>query len=249
MAETGRQKRITGRVMHEFKHGELKSGRGGKGGKVKSRRQAIAIALNEAGDSQYESARRNRRNLRRTERKESEGRTGQQAREGKSRLGAAGQRESTRAMGGKNAEKPTARGRKAGQYTRASRRRPHPRGALCPRSTPRHRRAVEDDQAPAEKRAQPSLRSEHRRWLLHRKTRTRRSRRSHRICRRPMSRPAFRSRDRIPCRHRTSLCRFRRAHRRKCRKSNRTLGKPAELSAQDARDRDRGFRLIPMQER
>jgi len=42
-SETPRQKRITGRVMHEFKHGELKSGRNGKGGKVKSRRQAIAI--------------------------------------------------------------------------------------------------------------------------------------------------------------------------------------------------------------
>jgi hypothetical protein len=26
MAESARQKRITGRVMHEFKHGELKSG-------------------------------------------------------------------------------------------------------------------------------------------------------------------------------------------------------------------------------
>jgi hypothetical protein len=34
-------------VMHEFKHGELKSGKGGKGGTVKSRKQAIAIGLNE----------------------------------------------------------------------------------------------------------------------------------------------------------------------------------------------------------
>jgi hypothetical protein len=34
--------------MHEFKHGELKSGPGGKGGKVKSRKQAIAIGLSEA---------------------------------------------------------------------------------------------------------------------------------------------------------------------------------------------------------
>jgi hypothetical protein len=120
MAETARQKRITGRVMHEFKHGELKSGRGGKGGKVKSRRQAIAIALEEAGASKNESARRNRRNLRRTARKESTGRTGQQEREGKSHLGASGQRESTRAMGGKNAAKRTARGRKAAN-TRAHR--------------------------------------------------------------------------------------------------------------------------------
>ena len=46
---TARQKRIIGRVMHEFAHGEPKSGRGGKGGPVKSRRQAIAIALEEAG--------------------------------------------------------------------------------------------------------------------------------------------------------------------------------------------------------
>jgi hypothetical protein len=39
------------KVMHEYKHGELKSGRGGKGGKVKSRKQAVAIALNEARKS------------------------------------------------------------------------------------------------------------------------------------------------------------------------------------------------------
>ena len=112
MAPTSRQKRVTGRVMHEFKHGELKSGRGGKGGKVKSRRQAVAIALEEAGASKYQSGRRNRRNLRRTESKESRGRTAQQEREGKSHVGAARERESTRAMGGRNARKPTARGRR-----------------------------------------------------------------------------------------------------------------------------------------
>ena len=61
MAKSARQKRITGRVMHEFKHGELKSGPGGKGGPVKSRRQAIAIALEEAGASKYESDRRRAR--------------------------------------------------------------------------------------------------------------------------------------------------------------------------------------------
>jgi hypothetical protein len=59
--------------MHDFKHGELKSGPSGKGGPVKSRRQTIAIALEEAGASKYESDRRNLRNLRRTERKEAEG--------------------------------------------------------------------------------------------------------------------------------------------------------------------------------
>lgn len=36
------------KVMHEFKEGELKSGKDGKGGKVKSRKQAIAIGLSEA---------------------------------------------------------------------------------------------------------------------------------------------------------------------------------------------------------
>jgi len=36
------------RAMHERKHGTLKSGPGGKGGKVKSRKQAIAIGLSEA---------------------------------------------------------------------------------------------------------------------------------------------------------------------------------------------------------
>ena len=33
------------KVMHEYKHGELKSGNGGK---VKSRKQAVAIGLSEA---------------------------------------------------------------------------------------------------------------------------------------------------------------------------------------------------------
>src|SRR4029077_6194118 len=97
-----RQRKTWGRVMHEFKHGELKSGPGGKGGPVKSRRQAIAIALEEAGASKYESERRNRRNLLRTERKEARGRTGQQEREGASRIGASGKRESTRSIGGQN---------------------------------------------------------------------------------------------------------------------------------------------------
>ena len=39
------------KVMHEFKHGELKSGKGGKGGVVKSREQAIAIGISEARDA------------------------------------------------------------------------------------------------------------------------------------------------------------------------------------------------------
>ena len=39
------------KVMHEFKHGELKSGKGGKGGIVKSREQAIAIGISEAREA------------------------------------------------------------------------------------------------------------------------------------------------------------------------------------------------------
>jgi len=91
--------------MHEFKHGELKSGRVGKGGKVKSRRQAIAIALHEAGASKYDSKAEQKRNLSKSKRKEGKGDTYQQEREGKSRVGAKGRRESSRAMGGANATK------------------------------------------------------------------------------------------------------------------------------------------------
>ena len=36
------------RAMHKKKKGTLRSGKGGKGGKVKSRKQAIAIGLSEA---------------------------------------------------------------------------------------------------------------------------------------------------------------------------------------------------------
>jgi hypothetical protein len=49
--ETESQKRTIERVMHEYKHGELKSGAEGKAGKVRSRRQAVAIALSEADAS------------------------------------------------------------------------------------------------------------------------------------------------------------------------------------------------------
>jgi hypothetical protein len=115
---TPRQRKSIGRVMHEYAHGELKSGPGGHGGKVKSRRRAIAIALEEAGASKYESSLKNKQHLRHTERKEAQGRTGQQEREGKSHVGARGQRESSRAMGGKNARRLTKAGRK-GAATRA----------------------------------------------------------------------------------------------------------------------------------
>jgi 3-hydroxyisobutyrate dehydrogenase-like beta-hydroxyacid dehydrogenase len=44
------QKKVK-KVMHEYKRGTLKSGKGGKGGTVKSRKQAIAIGLSEARES------------------------------------------------------------------------------------------------------------------------------------------------------------------------------------------------------
>ena len=137
MAESSRQKRVTGRVMHEFKHGELKSGRSGKGGKVKSRRQAIAIALSEAGASKYDSARRNRRNLHRTEQKEAKGQTAQQEREGKSHVGAYRKRESTKAMAGRNARKQTARGHRAA-VARAHKADGHTRQELYAKARRRH---------------------------------------------------------------------------------------------------------------
>ena len=36
------------REMHRYKRGTAKSGKGGKGGRVKNRKQAIAIALSKA---------------------------------------------------------------------------------------------------------------------------------------------------------------------------------------------------------
>lgn len=49
--QTKKQQDKIEKVMHEYKEGDLKSGKDGAGGKVKSRKQAIAIALSEAGVS------------------------------------------------------------------------------------------------------------------------------------------------------------------------------------------------------
>jgi hypothetical protein len=62
------QKDTVERVMHEFKEGELRIA--GKGPKVKNPKQAIAIALHEAGASNQESPRANRATLRKTKAKE-----------------------------------------------------------------------------------------------------------------------------------------------------------------------------------
>jgi Family of unknown function (DUF6496) len=88
------QKKTVERVMHEFKHGELKTA-GGKR-KVKNPKQAIAIALHEAGASKYENPKENARNLRRTKEKERRGETGQDAAEGKGRRKTSAARTSTR---------------------------------------------------------------------------------------------------------------------------------------------------------
>ena len=74
--QTSGQKATVGRVMHEFKHGELRTA-GGKGPKVTNPKQAIAIALHEAGSSNQESPAANRKNLARTKGKERRGETAQ----------------------------------------------------------------------------------------------------------------------------------------------------------------------------
>jgi hypothetical protein len=112
--ESPKQKQVVGRVMHEFAHGELKSGAEGKAGKVKNRKQAIAIALREAGASKYDSKKKNEKSLAKTARKQAAGKTYQQGAEGKSHVGASGRRESSPAMGGENATAPTRRGGRAG---------------------------------------------------------------------------------------------------------------------------------------
>jgi Family of unknown function (DUF6496) len=80
--ENQEQKKTVGRVMHEYKHGELESSHGGK---VKNPRQAVAIALSEAGASKQHSPGQNRRQLSRTKRKERDGETAQQQKEGATR--------------------------------------------------------------------------------------------------------------------------------------------------------------------
>lgn len=56
------------RVMHEFKAGELRMR--GDGPKVRNPKQAVAIALREAGASKEDSSSANRKNLRKTKAKE-----------------------------------------------------------------------------------------------------------------------------------------------------------------------------------
>jgi hypothetical protein len=60
--ESEPEKETVERVMHEFKHGELRSGTNGQ--KVKNRKQAVAIALSEAGESNQQTPKENEEHLR-----------------------------------------------------------------------------------------------------------------------------------------------------------------------------------------
>lgn len=57
MTATPKAKKKIERVMHEFKEGELRSS---SGAPVKKRKQAIAIALSESGQSRKTSAKATR---------------------------------------------------------------------------------------------------------------------------------------------------------------------------------------------
>lgn len=68
MAKQSKPQRETiERVMREFKEGDLETSRGAP---VRNQRQAVAIALHEAGASRDETPARNRRNLHRTKARE-----------------------------------------------------------------------------------------------------------------------------------------------------------------------------------
>ena len=109
------QKRTVERVMHEFKHGELKTARGAR--KVKNPKQAIAIALHEAGASNQESSQTNARNLRLTKSKERRRETYQDETEGHRSTQRTHDRATGRQRGRKNASGQT----RADLYAEATR--------------------------------------------------------------------------------------------------------------------------------
>lgn len=77
--QTRGQKETIDRVMHEYKHGELETG---SGAKVKSRKQAVAIALSESGASNQQSPKENEKRRRTTKQRERSGETAKQRSEG-----------------------------------------------------------------------------------------------------------------------------------------------------------------------
>src|SRR5207237_9180809 len=81
--QTPAQRETVQRVMHEYKHGELKTARGTR--KVKNPKQAIAIALSEAGASKNDTPQERAHNLRRTKARDKRGETYQATTEGRAR--------------------------------------------------------------------------------------------------------------------------------------------------------------------
>src|SRR5438876_8396002 len=79
--QTPSQRKTVKRVMHEYKHGELKTARGTR--KVKNPKQAVAIALSEAGASKFDTPKERAHNLRRTKEKERRGETYRDEAEGR----------------------------------------------------------------------------------------------------------------------------------------------------------------------
>jgi hypothetical protein len=94
------------RVMHEYKEGELRTGRG-KGPKVKSRKQAIAIGLHESGATNQESAAKNKANLARSKSKERKGQTAEAEKEGKRAQGRTVAKGESRARGSSTSSRST----------------------------------------------------------------------------------------------------------------------------------------------
>jgi hypothetical protein len=62
-SQSKEQKETIQRVMHAYKHGELEQAQGGT---VENPKQAVAIALREAGASKSETPQKNKENLRKT---------------------------------------------------------------------------------------------------------------------------------------------------------------------------------------
>lgn len=94
--------------MHEFKHGELET----RGRKVKNPRQAVAIALSEAGASKKQSPKQNRERLAKTKQKERRGETARDQKEGR--------RTTTRKASRSTARRTAATGKTTRKSTRST---------------------------------------------------------------------------------------------------------------------------------
>ena len=115
--ESKEQRGTVERVLHEFKQGELRTGRG-KGPKVKDRKQAIAIALQESGSTNRQSPSRNKKSLSRTKGKERRGETAEAETEGKRAQERTVEKGETRASSGAHRKTES----KAALYAEAKRR-------------------------------------------------------------------------------------------------------------------------------